>query len=86
MGGGSYACVKTPPFCDSPLIPKESMKARIADTINAGNYGDVEVHAEPISFTIEIPPPKLEISCRFDWEGKDAESPVQSATKQWELF
>lgn len=22
MGGGSYACVKTPPFCDGPLIPK----------------------------------------------------------------
>ena len=22
MGGGSYACVKTPPFCKEPLIPK----------------------------------------------------------------
>ena len=23
MGGGSYACVKTPPFCKEPLIPKD---------------------------------------------------------------
>ena len=23
MGGGSYACVKTPPFCREPLIPKD---------------------------------------------------------------
>ena len=26
MGGGSYACVKTPPFCDSPLIPKSEVE------------------------------------------------------------
>ena len=25
MGGGSYACVKTPPFCKEPLIPKETV-------------------------------------------------------------
>jgi hypothetical protein len=24
MGGGSYACVKTPPFCKEPLIPKDN--------------------------------------------------------------
>jgi hypothetical protein len=24
MGGGSYACVKTPPFCREPLIPKDT--------------------------------------------------------------
>lgn len=28
MGGGSYACVRTPPFCTTPLIEKEEKKKR----------------------------------------------------------
>lgn len=47
MGGGSYACVKTPPFCDEPLIPKEVMEEQVADYISACGCVESNVHAEP---------------------------------------
>ena len=40
MGGGSYACVKIPPFCNEPLIPKER---------------DVEPECEPFAIPVEEP-------------------------------
>lgn len=47
MGGGSYACVKTPPFCDEPLIPKEVMEEQVAAYISACGCGESEAHDEP---------------------------------------
>lgn len=75
MGGGSYACVKTPPFCDSPLIPKENERPEIKVVPTA--IGEM--------IQVTVPPPKLEIkavSCNFDWEGKEQEPVFIETDKQ----
>lgn len=62
MGGGSYACVKTPPFCNEPLIPKNG----------DDSAAPVVVRPSPI----RPMPPMTESAEEPEDEEDDAPSPV----------